>query len=341
MEDSGRQIYNPRLGSNIRIWLPHSSMYRSKPCKYILNKENCPFGKRCRFLHQFRRGQEGSEPLQRKVNRGEDSQDVPPPRTHNDEGSSNQHKEVLPDKQSQDDTGTSHAERNVPVCRFFVQNSRCKFGDKCRYLHPQGQCTLAGTGGHISPLDAKKSSPKHSGLRGDSTQHTAEETQKANSKSPLPKRTSTQEAKKSSRARRKDSDRNNANDTQSNHSRVSALKQSSPLETKKPRHYSHERTDSGQNSAKETRNTSSQGHSQDRAPSLDTAKSSSRYSQAQVKAESVRNTGKVTQSASSRNPPPLTLASFIGGRTHVQRPHKVNQGQKDGSLREVTAYLLL
>ena len=33
----------------------------TKPCRYILNEENCPFGKRCRFLHQY----EG-EPLKKQ-----------------------------------------------------------------------------------------------------------------------------------------------------------------------------------------------------------------------------------------------------------------------------------
>ena len=36
-----------------------------------------------------------------------------------------------------------------------------------------------------------------------------------------------------------------------------------------------------------------------------------------------------------RHPPPLTLASFIGGRPHVQRPRRTNQNNASHSLREV------
>ena len=109
-------------------------MHRSKPCKYIVNKENCPFGQRCRFLHQYR-------------------EDLSP-----------SHKKGV-EHEGRDSTENSNhrtTKKNVPVCRFYV-NSFCKYGSKCRYKHvgkvqDQGQTTLQNDEGKNCPASPPRTS---------------------------------------------------------------------------------------------------------------------------------------------------------------------------------------
>lgn len=206
-------------------------MNRGVPCKYILNKENCPYGKRCRFLHQYRadfkelassegyhqkdgRQQQPSSHLGElhavtdRQRQGQQSLKRRERSTCTDllGGSEVQDENVSVRVSHQKEVNSKTTQR---VCRFYLVNSHCKYGDKCRYVHS----------------------------------------------------------------------------------------------------------------------------SQDRMVRKDTV--NERNNEVQKGLPLQQDLGR-EQFSSSRNPPPLTLASFIGGRTHVQRPHKVNPSPKKSStLREV------
>lgn len=230
-------------------------MNRGVPCKFILNKESCPYGKKCRFLHQYRadykelvggghRQQSSSREhsVEQSDRQGQQSlkgeRDVS---TDHVSASKVQDSEVQGEKVRTSGSGKPNTLGNLEagdskvrdeyvktsdvshqkegkltqrVCHFYLQNSQCKFGDKCRYGH--------------SSQDGEG---------------------------------------------RKDvfNERGNYE-----------VKKGLPLKQDK----GHERS-----------------------------------------------------TTNSRNPPSLTLASFIGGRTYVKRPHRANRGQKGSSsktLREVS-----
>lgn len=71
-----------------------------RTCKYFANRENCPFGPRCRFMHSEGR---------RKKSKAEVTNV----------------KTVIVSEQIKGVQQT---------CRFFL-NSHCKYGDQCKYLH--------------------------------------------------------------------------------------------------------------------------------------------------------------------------------------------------------------
>ncbi len=135
-------------------------MNHSKPCKYILNKENCPFGRRCRFLHQCE-----EEPSKKKsksrcdeFKRTSDADgnvegNVPPRSTEDqaldvkliqedeDEKGCNFPPSCQLPNQSQGDCDELSVQKKLnkrkvtPVCRFYLRQGGCKFGEKCRFIH--------------------------------------------------------------------------------------------------------------------------------------------------------------------------------------------------------------
>lgn len=276
------------------------------PCKYILNQEDCPYGKKCRFLHQYRGDLEKSEGHSlaggEKVHHGERGTTERITEGRRERQKSLKERDVTGDSSEVQDSGvdsdvqvsklslegqdeklkgggrnmsrrqTAEPKSTPRVCRFYLGHyqSHCRYGDKCRYAHTSQDRIVRGG-------RALNEGNKHEARKG---QPIADE------------RPTTTETLQQSSSRPIESSRQST---------------SRPIES------------------------SRQSSSQPIERSQQSTSQSSRQSSSQPIESS--------QKSSSRNPPPLTLASFIGGRPHVQRPHKSSRSQKESStdtLREVS-----
>ena len=245
-------------------------MNRGVPCKYIVNKENCPYGNKCRFLHQYR-ADLLKKPIDQPLNHNEIQSDTVEKKSLGQPrdvdvhvmGSGSKKVEVQGesskgDKKDETSVGENleHHKRTgtTRICRFYLMNSRCRFGDKCRYIHTEKL-------EERELLDKKKDEQKSS------VKDHSKDSQYSSSQNSFPERKGRQRAVQS----------------------VGTEKTHQDSEDLPPQR-------SGR--------------------------------------ESSQHTG-------SRNPPPLTLASFLH-RKPVQRPHKASsRTQKDSSsksLREVNAW---
>lgn len=164
-------------------------MNRSKPCKYILNKESCPYGKRCRFLHQFRTDLKkpphihhdqlsvhvkAGQPL--SAERGDvrvslegTLSDVQEKKL-SDVNSEMQglklleEKKVKKDNENEDSETVHDVKKATPLCHFYLMTSHCKYGDNCKYKHseqPQEK----------EERSVKKPAPKQQTVPQDSAKH--------------------------------------------------------------------------------------------------------------------------------------------------------------------------
>lgn len=253
------------------------AMNRGVPCKYIVRKEYCPYGKKCRFLHQYRgdlnTSSVGEERGHVHGREGSRAQQAQPPRERgvctNDGG--NPEEQGSGDIQISDDAmkntdenlkgvvrregevknmsqdlslkggekcGTHELKATQRICRFYLINSHCKYGDRCKYVHSSHDRAVKEGRDHLKEMNSHEK-------------------------------------------RRQKSERKPI--------------ESVPWSIPQPSPHLYE---------------------------------SSRQGNAQL----ITSSKGVQQS----NPPPLTLASFIGGRAHVQRSHKSDQSQKcTDTLREV------
>lgn len=286
-------------GVNRILQLELVNMNRCVPCKYILNKENCPYGKKCRFLHQC-----GTDlkkpiagPLENQCRRGGYSAEKVPETRLQSPRATKSHVcvDAVSSSEVQDENlkgGNNHGNGTRPelqvtprVCRFYLLNSRCKYGDKCRYIHSAQEIT-----GKEAPNEGKNKVKRdcemqkrheicegHEMLRGHEVHNRQEVREKV------------QEGQE-------------------------VQKGCEMLQKGRKVQESHEGKEGQQVQG------GCEGHKGQPRP--------------RNRVENERY-----QQSSSRNPPPLTLASFIGGRTHVQRPRKAHRNQKESSgsaLREVS-----
>ena len=254
------------------------AMNRGVPCKYVVRKEDCPYGKKCRFLHQYRTdlNTEGYQERGQAHGGNHHARQRQPPRETrvcmNDGGSSErQGSEVIQVSdgamRKTDENlkggvegenggvknmadgkggtrGVSHeAKAARRTCRFYLMNSHCKYGDRCRYSHFPQDRTIKEENESLNEISDRE------------------------------------------------------------------------VQTQKPERKPNESV-----------------HQSTPQPSSHMYESSrQRSSQPTIPGEGPRQ-------SDSQNPPPLTLASFIGGRAHVQRSHKSSRSQKGSStdtLREV------
>ena len=91
-------------------------MFRSKPCRYILNKESCPFGKKCRFLHEF------------------ESQVVDKKSTIQDQCDLGFKQDGHDPKVGRNTLKTQQGKGKTRECQFFLR-SHCRYGDSCKFVH--------------------------------------------------------------------------------------------------------------------------------------------------------------------------------------------------------------
>lgn len=172
------------------------------------------------------------------------------------------------------------------VCRFYVTNSRCKYGDKCRYVHPEMLLNTKerrGVGDTQKVLCADDASAKLASQ--EDSQHSKQQVEGIMGRSggedahkPLPRQTPV---------------KTTPQDTREGHSEPQQLVKARERKDMQERHAP----------TKALTNATPQAYSKD-----------------------------------SHGPPPLTLASFIGGRTHVQRPQRSGRSKElsSNSLREVS-----
>jgi hypothetical protein len=331
-------------------------MNRGVPCKYIVNKEDCPYGKKCRFLHQFR-----ADLRTNNRENGDRENNGPPPqeRRRNNSGvnvvsvygeSSEGQNAVVQDEKRGDQSKDVQQ-----VCRFYLLNSRCKFGDRCRYAHILRDRAVKEKSDVVSneaecAQDEKQSSlrqdgilqlsdPKHkdgswqSNSRQDglSGNHSSQQTNYHHEKKPH-----------NSRLRQGDS----SQQCTPHHENNPRLRQSGSSQQSNPHHENNSRLRQGGSSQQTNSHHENKPHSsrwrqgdssQQSNPHHENKPHSSRLRQG-GSSQSTPQPRESSRDSDSRNPPPLTLASFIGGRTHVQRPHKASRGTQKNSaaaLREV------
>lgn len=240
-------------------------MSQSKPCKYILNKESCPFGEKCRFLHQHREAADHVHDEQRDHARQSKQSDSEKYYGDRDLTEGHSRAEVLSDRPRKNqgrrnDFSGDYTKKNTTVCHFYLRNSRCKYGDKCKFVH---------SGRSVRPVFDEHD---HGNDLKDSKDH---------------------KSKKSSVCH--------------------FYLKNSWCKFGDNCKFIH----SGSEEAKEEEKSLPKDVHVKRASS---------------------DSDKGCQYSDTHNPPPLTLASFMTARTHVRRPHKASQGQKEvdsGSLRDV------
>ena len=161
-----------------------------KPCRYILNKESCPFGRRCKFLHQIEKdlsleklsvsdrvgtpesGTQAAGDTRKNSKHSPSHHDVQLAKScggrndADDVGSEDQVTVRVPAKSatvkegrdSSSDEGRKHIRDKV--CHFYLQHGNCKFGEKCRFRHSERlqmkeQAAIVGDQGKLSRQNKK------------------------------------------------------------------------------------------------------------------------------------------------------------------------------------------
>ena len=262
------------------------------------------------------------------------------------------------------DSGDPEEGKPVPprVCRFYVANSRCKFGDKCRYVHPEILPNMEGksgegdtpkdppaddvsvklaskeedahskqqveditgrSGGEDKPLPRKtpvktttqdireRHSGQQEGIRGRSGRENVHKSLPR----PTPEKTATQGIREGHSRRQKDI-------------RGRSGGENKPLPRKTP--------------VKTTTQDIQEGHSEQQQTKARERKDTQER-HVPTKAPPAKGTPQTysKDSHGAHNPPPLTLASFLGERTHVQRPQRSGRNKElsSNSLREVCTYI--
>lgn len=92
-----------------------------KPCKYILNKQDCPFGDKCRYRHSLH------------LSLTTDETTAVAHVVTNDSALPTDAQRHLP---LSSPSTQQQKRRHVPVCHYYL-NSTCKYGSNCRYRHPK------------------------------------------------------------------------------------------------------------------------------------------------------------------------------------------------------------
>ncbi len=159
-------------------------MNKTTPCKYIVNGQTCPYNRRCRFLHEYKEsdvvegrpasqiGLKSSEKklsdakLKPRSHREIDGRDEEKCQTIEEEKIANRkgRPDSWPGKQPSKYADDSRKTRKaVPRCRNFLR-SHCKYGDKCKYHHPEKVAPDPITNSDTKPSPSSMSK-KHQSLR--------------------------------------------------------------------------------------------------------------------------------------------------------------------------------
>ena len=93
---------------------------RLQTCKYFLNKQDCPFGDKCRYRHS--------------THTSSVSTDVPTPVVDHIVTNDPISTDVKPHPSKT--SPWKPRQKHVPICHYYL-NSTCKYGSKCRYRHPK------------------------------------------------------------------------------------------------------------------------------------------------------------------------------------------------------------
>ena len=313
-------------------------MNRTKPCKFIVNKENCPFGRRCRFLHQYfsseTRGESVEQPeLVEGTTKTDDSDHSCP--------------EVLEQALS----CNTNLHQVKKACRFYQLNAYCKYGDRCRYAHHKRLETSSQNGVEEGGRRVKERRTIYTCDRrveeretaGSKTTKERAKDDKGTTRSKNEDEKQTAEGTENSRdgngdkeggtdgkggEKRGSTDGKGGEERGSRDGKGGEKRGSTDGKGGEERGSTRVRTADSETAGGEKSNAAKKAEEGSRNDSLKLLRKSSEVKVAPQ--DSAWYT-------SSRNPPPLTLASFIGGRAHVQRPQRKKQSQKNDSrsLREV------
>ena len=110
-----------------------------KPCKYILNEEECPYGNKCRFGHEGNRGKNEKENFSVEI------VDVPSVSS--------------PEKAPQKDSSLQNERSKQKNCYFYL-HSYCKYGSNCKFNHPRRPSPKKNSNPKsTNPVDRKRTAP--------------------------------------------------------------------------------------------------------------------------------------------------------------------------------------